>query len=99
MNRADLFLISSHSLKDEHLAKIAENLNCSVSNVLVSYQYQRGVCVLPKSVTPARIQQNLKLVKLSEEDMKFISQMNGGKVHRFVKPDWRPIKMEFPDWE
>lgn len=87
-----------NSLKDEHLAKIAEKLNCSVSNVLISYQVQRGVCVLPKSVTPTRIQQNLKIVKLDDDDFKFIAQMHGGKTHRFVKPNWEPFKMEFPDW-
>jgi len=91
-------LPTQHSLKDEHLTKIAEKLNVSVSNVLISYQVQRGVCVLPKSVTPSRIEQNLKVVKLSDEDFNFISQMHGGKTHRFVKPNWEPFKMEFPDW-
>lgn len=45
---------------------------------------------LPKSVTPARIQQNLKIVKLSQEDVEALATFakKEGKLNRFVSPDW-----------
>ena len=54
--------------------------------------------VLPKSVTPARIEKNIKVVKLDEEDMKTLNGLNKGQ--RFVKPDWgKDVHLEFPDWD
>lgn len=57
----------------------------------------RNVIVLPKSVTPARIEKNFKLVKLDDDDMKTLQSLNQDK--RLIKPDWgTQVKMEFPDW-
>lgn len=61
----------------------------------------RGSTVLAKSVTPARIESNLKLVTLDDEDVK---QLNGygeelektGKVQRFVYPPFG-VAFGFPD--
>jgi glycerol 2-dehydrogenase (NADP+) len=58
----------------------------------------RGVVVLPKSVTPARIEKNLKLVKLDEEEMKTLNELHKTKGQRFIKPAW-PVPMEFSDWQ
>lgn len=80
------------------MKEIAEKHDCNAGNVLISYQYERGVNPLPKSVTPSRIESNLKLVKLDTRDKQVISEMHGGKTHRFVKHNWAPFKMEFPDW-
>lgn len=41
-------------LKDEQLIKIAEKNKVSVATICISYQVNRGVVVLPKSVTPER---------------------------------------------
>lgn len=65
---------------------------------LIMCLVERGIIVLPKSVTPARIEKNIKLVKLDEEDMKSLNGLNKG--HRFVKPDWgKDVHLEFPDWD
>lgn len=61
----------------------------------------RKSTVLAKSVTPARIESNLKLVTLDDEDVK---QLDGygvelektGKVQRFVYPPFG-IPFGFPD--
>lgn len=58
----------------------------------------RGVVVLPKSVTPARIDDNFKLVKLDEEDMKVLNSLHKTKGKRFLMPAWGSVKMEFADW-
>jgi len=85
-------------LKDAAIAKIASKHGVEAGNVLISYQVARGVIVLPKSVTPARIEKNIKVVKLDEEDMKTLNGLNKGQ--RFVKPDWgKDVHLEFPDWD
>lgn len=85
-------------LSDETVTKIAKKHGVEAGNVLISFQVARGVIVLPKSVTPARIETNLKVVKLDEEDMKALNGLNKGQ--RFVKPDWgKDVHLEFPDWD
>ena len=47
----------------------------------------RGSSVLPKSVTPSRIQSNSKLIKLDEEDMQKLEGIHKEKgINRFVYP-------------
>lgn len=61
----------------------------------------RGSTALPKSVTPSRIEANLKLVKLDDEDVKQLNAYGedlekNGKVQRFVYPPFN-IDFGFPD--
>lgn len=61
----------------------------------------RGSTVLAKSVTPARIESNLKLVTLDDEDVKALNSYGEelektGKVQRFVYPPFG-IPFGFPD--
>jgi len=84
-------------LKDEDIKKVADKHNVETGTILISYQVARGVVVLPKSVTPARIEKNFKLVKLDEEDMKILNELHKTKGKRFIKPNW-PVSMEFADW-
>lgn len=45
--------------------------------------------MLPKSVTPSRIEQNLKVIPISEEDMKVLDSMaENGKQQRVNTPLW-----------
>jgi len=84
-------------LKDEKIVKIADKHGVEAGAVLISYQVMRNVIVLPKSVTPARIEKNFKLVKLDDDDMKTLQSLNQDK--RLIKPDWgTQVKMEFLDW-
>jgi diketogulonate reductase-like aldo/keto reductase len=57
--------------------------------------------VLAKSVTPSRIESNLKIVKLDDEDVKLLDGYaeeleKTGKVQRFVYPPFG-IDFGFPD--
>mgnify|MGYP001588394125 FL=1 len=45
----------------------------------------RGVVVLPKSVTPKRIEENLKLITLDAEDLKVLNGLGEKHTHRAVR--------------
>jgi len=68
-------------LMDEpKLVEVAKRLNKSVAQVLIRYQIQRGVIVIPKSVTPSRIKSNAQVFdfELSSEDVAIIESFNRG---------------------
>ncbi|EFY91662.1 glycerol dehydrogenase [Metarhizium acridum CQMa 102] len=85
-------------LEDEQIASIAKKNGISPATVLISYQVNRGCVVLPKSVTANRIEQNLKVVELSKEDMKVLDGMAAsGKQKRVNTPAWGH-DLGFEDW-
>lgn len=47
------------SLEVPEVKEVAKELGITPAQVLISWQLQRGVVVLPKSVTPSRIEENL----------------------------------------
>jgi hypothetical protein len=54
---------------------------------MVEYTVARGSVVIPKSVTPSRIEENMKLIKLDSSDIKALDNIS--KTHppnRFVYP-------------
>ncbi|KAI5468137.1 aldo/keto reductase [Mariannaea sp. PMI_226] len=53
---------------------IAESHNCSTAVVSLSWAVQRGIMVIPKSSTKSRIDENIKLVTLSEGEMEKINK-------------------------
>ncbi|QKX54710.1 uncharacterized protein TRUGW13939_01798, partial [Talaromyces rugulosus] len=74
-------------LRDEEVKAIADKHNVPAATVLISYQVNRGCIVLPKSVTPARIEQNLKVITLPQEDMEVLDGMAAkGKQQRVNTP-------------
>jgi len=68
------FVASDHPtlLKDKTLLAIAAKHKKSPAQVCVRYQIDRGVTVIPKSVTPSRIEENLDVFdfKLTGEEIK-----------------------------
>ncbi|KAG7298507.1 hypothetical protein JYU34_018142 [Plutella xylostella] len=71
-------------LEDPKLKSIADRLGKTPAQILIRYQIDRGVIVIPKSVTRARIASNFDVFdfKLSPEDLKLIDSFNNDE--RFV---------------
>lgn len=74
-------------LKDEKIVELAKKNGMGEGQLLGSWAVQRGTVPLGKSASPARIQANLDVKKLSEEDMRTLDAMeipNGeGRTIRF----------------
>ncbi|MQX35660.1 aldo/keto reductase [Roseospira navarrensis] len=71
-------------LEDPTIAAIAERHGVTPAQVLIAWALHRGTAVIPKSVKPARIAQNLAAVdvSLSEQDMAEIAGLDRG--YRYV---------------
>ncbi|KAJ3715603.1 NADP-dependent oxidoreductase domain-containing protein [Lentinula guzmanii] len=57
----------TESLNVQEVKEVAEELGMTPAQVLIAWHIQRGTVVLPKSVTPSRVTENIHLKKLSEE--------------------------------
>ena len=65
---------------NETLSAIAQKYGKSVAQVVLRWNTQRGVVIIPKSVHKERIEENLNIwdFSLSEEDMAAISSLDLG---------------------
>lgn len=72
-------------VSDPRIQSIAEYLKVTPAQVLLRWNLQRGVVVIPKSVHPERILVNSKLFdfELSQADMEAISSMNANMRRAF----------------
>lgn len=61
------------------MQKLAEKYHRGIAQVCIRWSLQRGYLPLPKSVTPSRIQENLKAFdfELSDEDVQLIADLKG----------------------
>ena len=73
-------------LDDERLGEIGKKFGKSAAQVLIRFHHQRGVIVIPKSVTPSRIKENFETFdfELSSEDVEFLNSFD--RNHRFCIP-------------
>lgn len=63
-------------LSDEDLIDIAAKYKVTVGQVALSWAVQRGTSVAPKSTNEGRMKQNITLIKLSDDDMKRITDIH-----------------------
>lgn len=73
-------LAQGQVLDDPALASIAERHGRSVGQVVLAWHLRLGNVVFPKSVTPARIRENIDVldIELSEEDVAAIAALDAG---------------------
>ena len=71
-------------LEEPTINQIADKHGCTAAQVLISWGAERGTAVIPKSVNPKRIKQNLESadVSLSEEDMQQLAELD--KHRRYI---------------
>ncbi len=79
-------LAQGEALADETLTTIAAHHGRTVAQVVLRWHLQLGNVVIPKSVTPERIRENIDLFdfELSEDDLAAIARLDAG--HR-IGPD------------
>ncbi|KAL2872440.1 putative glycerol dehydrogenase [Aspergillus lucknowensis] len=83
------------------IVEVAKRKGVSPAIVLLSWHLARGSCVLAKSVTPSRIEENMKLAKLDQEDVdliaKYSNELAAKKAfQRYVYPPFG-VQFGFPD--
>lgn len=71
-------------LEDQTIAKLADQTGASVAQTILAWDIHRGISVIPKSVNPKRLKQNLDAVDitLTDDQMTTIKGLN--KNRRYV---------------
>jgi len=94
---------NSPLLNDEVATEIANKYGLKTSDILLGYLLAKDVVVLPKSVTPARIEGNFTgalaaYSKLTSGDVaKLDGVAAGGKQRRLLTPAWG-VDLGFDNW-
>lgn len=76
---------TSELLNDETIVKIAKNHDVSSAQVILRWNLQKGVVVIPGSSNPDHIKENTEIYgfELTDEEMKSINQLDRNEKH-----DW-----------
>ena len=83
---------SSLILKNEILQNISSKNDISPACLAISWAAARDTVVLPKSLNPQRIIDNIKIVELNENTVKKIESIGIEIPHRLANPPW-DVKM------
>ncbi|KIY47425.1 Aldo/keto reductase [Fistulina hepatica ATCC 64428] len=86
-------------LTNEIVVRIAEKYGIHPANVLISLQANKpNVTVVPKSVTNSRIESNLKIVDLTDEEVAELQAIDKTAHFRVCHPSWTGWgSLGFPD--
>lgn len=70
-------------LDNAFLIELAEKYQTTVSAICISFLRKRGVIPLPKTTSPDRMSENLRLIRIDEEDMEILNKLPyiGGHAH------------------
>ncbi len=65
-------------INDPVVLDLAKKHNTSVNLILLAYAHVQGIGILPKSVTPSRIHENIGVVnvKLTKEEVEKLTALN-----------------------
>ena len=84
-------------MQENAVQELAKKKDVSSGCVLLSYPIAKGMSVIPKSVTPSRIEENMKVVDLSVSEVAQLQGIHKAKgVTRYVYPSFG-IDFGFPD--
>ncbi|MCJ1656073.1 aldo/keto reductase [Staphylococcus sp. NRL 21/187] len=74
-------LMNAQILDDETLVEIGKEIGKSPAQIIIRWNIQHGVVVIPKSITPSRIEENIEVFdfELSEDQMTRIDHLNKDK--------------------
>ena len=77
-SRPRLLNQGGEALNDEVITEISEQHGKTSAQVILRWHIQEGSIVIPKSVTPSRIEENFNVFdfELSAENMKKIARLN-----------------------
>ncbi|KAK9234664.1 protein GCY [Lipomyces kononenkoae] len=85
-------------MTDPEIQQIAEKNGVSAATILISYHVNKGIVVLPKSVSEKRISSNKEVILLSKEDLDVLDGLAAkGKAKRINTPLWG-FDLGFADW-
>ena len=89
-NRANHIVTEAYSplgtgalLGNETLLKMAEKYETTVSVICLSFLREQGIIILPKTISPEKMKENLRFIKFEEEDLGLLGAMPyiGGHAH------------------
>ncbi len=71
---------------------LAEKYGVTPAQLLLGWELQLGFCVIPKSKSPERLQENIDAVRLTltEEELASLAALNTGKTDRFYPYEFDP---------
>lgn len=78
---------SERVLTNPIIAEIANKIKATSAQVVLAWQIQRGICVIPKSVHENRLRENFsaQIVELDKDDIEKINALDKG--YRFITGD------------
>ena len=77
-------------LENEILCEMAKKYQTTASAICISFLRKRGIIPLPKTTSPDRMSENLRLIRIDEEDMEILNKLTyiGGHAHNPEEVDF-----------